>query len=358
MASLLDFARNEVAEGQYKLAGDLGTLVVEKHPSSRWSSLASLCARTPCTLYAMPMSRKVIRREVGQLLNRVDPNKQLFMTKTPDSLLFTVQNAAGAHRLASVLHDSNMYMPPDMVDPSRQAVIMCVSDSGVHLTPEHDVRPPHCISRCCTFRHIAQQLMAMRPLEAPRVVFHTPSVGRVTANMLHGESARALTQAYASHLDANAHHSHLGFDQALPMKSTNDIVRLLMLRNPERVKMRPCADGLMLYRDRSESGTKTLVALVNSSNTQPGAPLDPNAPVQLHKFEYSDQAKQDGFRFNVTEPSEAKDTADVHGDLKVQEILNRVGHVYGEKDLNHVQCADFVPECASAEAFDFDSRDF
>ena len=354
MTSLLDFDRNNVDVGTHELVPGLGSLIVQRHPSSMWSSLAALSAETPCTLYTKKLTRRHVSRQIARLLNHIDTTQPLYMTKTPDSLLFSVLHNGG-HAVASVLHDSNMYVPPNMVDPRRQAVLMCVGAPGIQLTDQHAVRAPHCVSRCCTFRHIAQQLMALRPLDAPREIFHAPAVGRVTANMLRGAAAHKLSMAYALHAAQNAAERHQGFNTELPIADLN-IGEMLMLRNPERVKMERCADGLLLYRDRENTGTKTLLAVVNSEATQPSAqmPVNPQAPVLVHKVEYSPAAKQSGFRFNIV-PTGACAANEVSTEHTVQQILNRLSHEFANRDLVHTQCHGFVSQCA-ASADDSDSE--
>ena len=337
---LLDPSRSYVPEGEYALADGFGSLSVQHYPSETWKGLSSLCASSKCTLFGSPLGQTQLTPLQANILNPGAPEQQLYLSKTPDSLVFSTLQG-GIHHVAALLHDPNMYVPSALASPGQPSVVVRVvqpEGGSVHLTEEHDVRPPHCVSRCCSFKHIVQQLMAMQPPDdTPREVFSSPNMGSVTVCMLHGQKARALRERY---LAAS------GFNQEEPVE--NDICQLLQLKQAS-AKMLQCKNGLLLYRDRKSNNTKTLVALINSLDTIPGARnVDPESPVQVHRFVYSNAAKAAGFRFTIV-PGACTEDHQVSETHTPQDILSRVCHHAGNLDLQHVLCHDFVAHAAGEQ---------
>ena len=349
MEALLDASRNHVEPGDYPLIPGFGGLQVEHHDSDRWAALARLCSETPCTLFGYPLTSQHISAGHAALLNRVSPVHQLHISKTPDSLVFTIVDG-DEHYVTALLHDHNMYVPPQLANEAVPSIVVAVrGPPRIRLVSSHGVTDPEYLSRCCTWKHLLERLMAFRPLgPEPRSVFHTPSIGSLSACMLQGEEAALLSSAFLKHAQKHSHLKSLGYDKQVSLPA--EISKALLLkRSGGEIKMLPCKDGLLLYRNRSSTQTRTLIAIVNSEATHPDAvDADPYSPVQVHKLVYSDDAKKSNFRFTLVDKP-----TDIEGELStdstVQSLLSHIAHVHSLNDQRSVQCHGFTSQCEGEE---------
>ena len=321
---------------------DFGSMHVVQIPSAMLSGLSSHYQQTPCNAQECPVGRETPLWMQAMVNPYGGP---LFYSKTPNCVLFSTPRRGGpAQKVVSILHSPNMYLPEPGSEPA-QLVVLSGGKRDFVLGHEHRPRGVGELSSCSPYNHLLQEVVAMKPLDStPRVIFEDQGLGTLEGYMLERGAVRYLTQKYLEHLEENRGESHMGF--GVEMQLPEEACKLLRVKQPKgRLRMRACANGILLYRTRKWDGKKTLIAVVNSRMTAPGASFGEdvgNDPVQVYKMHYSD-VSNDGARIFVRDrPEECRDACDVYAGGYVQEILDVLKHAFGHSHLNSLQCGGFL----------------
>jgi hypothetical protein len=330
------------------------------HTSCAFQDLHAICAQTPCHAVNMDVSKYIKPEERALIVqNSNDPlRERIFMTKGPDHLIF--HSADG--NFFSVLQAHSMFLPSEAKGPIPDYhLVSQVATPGqplpdpVKISFRNQISPPHVLDRHCVFEHLLSHIDCWRPLESePRELFSSKNLGTLYGRVIEGTNANLLKECFLGlndHFTRNSNDNSCIYNKKLNL--VPEISDLLMLKNPDgNISMHRCMDGLVGCRQRKSDNGHTLIFVLNSDDFHKSQ-VSPNGLVQLFKMDYKKKAKCDNekgkqritFCNNAEEinnlGTQFKKQGVVHGQMRVQDILNALEYIFRHETLDNHGCGCF-----------------
>lgn len=330
------------------------------HTRSTFQGLHDLCADTPCHAVYLDASKCINPEERALLVqNSNDPLKErVFMTKGPDHLIF--HDADG--KFFSMLQAKSMFIPEGAKGPVPDYHLVAQVATPGQALPEpvkvsfkNQISSPSVLDRHCVFDHLLSHIDCWRPLESePRELFSSKNLGTLYGRLIEGSDANLLKECFLGlhgHLARNSNGNSGIYNRKLNL--VPEISDLLMLKNPNgNISMHRCMDGVVGCRQRKSDKGHTLIFVLNSDDFHKQQ-MTPDGLVQLFKMDYKKKvncdnqaAKQritfcdDAQDINNVSP-EFKSQGVVHGQMRVQDILNAMEFIFRHETLDNNGCACF-----------------
>lgn len=339
--------------------GELHSVTIP-HTTCSFQQLHEVCATTPCHAININVSKYLKPEERAIIVqNSNNPLKeQVYMSKGPDHLMF--HNADGT--FFSVLQAHSMFLPEDAKGPVPDYhLVSHVSRPGqptpdpIHVSFRNQISPPNTLDRHCVFDHLLSHFDCLRPLEGePRELFSSNNLGTVYGRVIKGADANMLKEGFlglSEHFMQNSSDKSCIYNKSL--KLVPEISDLLMLKNPEgNISIHRCMDGLVGCRRRKSDNGNTLIFVVNTDDFHKNK-ISPDGLVQLFKMDYKKKAKCEAgkgkqritFVDNAVDMNnlspEFKKQGVVHGQMRVQDILNAIEYIFRHETLDNHGCGCF-----------------
>lgn len=323
---------------------------------SNFSGMHFICGNTPCNTTMMPVTQYLTNHEIQLVDQTRGPPGPIFMTKTPDCILFTDQN----RRFLSVLHSKKMY--ENEGDPEiKHCTLSCqVGIPGKPLPDpllvslEHGVNQPHVISRMSPYKHVLAQISTIQKLDqAPKELFSSDKLGTFSGRIIKGEHADLLKKAFLGlheHLVQNSGGEDGVFNRSI--KLVPELSDLLMLKNPDGdIHLERLPDGIVGYRKRMSDNGQSFIFVANSDDFHQNnvSPIH-ESQVQVFKMDYNKKGKAKSnarisFVANQNEiahlSDEVKENGVVHAGMTVQDVLNHIRFAFMKNELENIGCQCF-----------------
>lgn len=325
-----------------------------------FQALHEVCAATPCNTAFMNITHLLEPHEKALIDQTRVANSSVYMTKTPDCLLFSGEN----RRFLSVMHSASLYKDEDDTSPPADATLTCqVGVPGqrpplpFHITLEHSTNGPNCICRTSPFQHIVAQISSVKKLDGvPSELFSSDTLGSLSGRVVSGPDATLLKRAFLGlhdHFERSSEDGSGIYDRSLTLLP--GLCKLLMLKNPEGdIHLDRVVDGIAGYRERKSDNGKTLIFVANSNdfhNVSPSSTSD--AKVQIFKLDYNGKGKKKTVSQRISYvahtddlhslSNQARQVGVVHSGMTVQEILNHLEFAFRKKELERIGC-HFFPQ--------------